>query len=73
VVDYLNYRAELIEDEISPLLMDRDKAQNIFEDVYKSYTPHCHLPMNKQKGEKQHYSYFTYNESNKLDHKLSTG
>ncbi len=59
VVEYLNYRAELIEIYVQPLLMDREKAQGIFVTLRNSYTPNCHLPMNKQKGEKQHYSYFT--------------
>lgn len=59
VVEYLNYRAELIEVYVRPLLMDREKAQEIFTNLRNSYTPTCHLPMNKQKGEKQHYSYFT--------------
>jgi hypothetical protein len=59
VVAYLNYRADLIEKDIFPLLMDRDKAERIFDRLRNSYTPRCHLPMNKQKGEKRHYSYFT--------------
>ena len=59
VTEYLNYRATLIEDDIQPVLMDREEAQSIFKDIYHSYTPQCHLPMNKQKGEKRHYSYFT--------------
>lgn len=59
VVEYLNYRAGLIEIDIRPLLMDREKAQEIFASLRNSYTPNCHLPMNKQKGEKLHYSYFT--------------
>jgi hypothetical protein len=39
--------------------MDREKAQRAFEALHNSYTPQCNLPMNKQKGEKRHYSYFT--------------
>jgi hypothetical protein len=59
VVEYLNYRASLIENDIRTLLMDREKAQIVFGSLRDSYTPNCHLPMNKQKGEKRHYSYFT--------------
>ncbi|MDY6868668.1 MAG: hypothetical protein SVT56_12360, partial [Chloroflexota bacterium] len=59
VVAYLNYRASVIEEKVQALLMDRDKAQKIFEDIHQSYTPTCSLPMNKQKGEKRHYSYLT--------------
>jgi hypothetical protein len=59
VVEYLNYRANLIKNDIRPLLMDRESAQTVFNDLFNSYTPNCHLPMNKQKGEKRHYSYFT--------------
>ena len=39
--------------------MNREKAQTIFDRLRSSYSPNCHLPMNKQKGEKRHYSYFT--------------
>jgi hypothetical protein len=59
VVEYLNYRANLIENNIRPLLMNREKAQTVFDRLRNTYSPNCHLPMNKQKGEKRHYSYFT--------------
>lgn len=59
VVEYLNYRATLIEEHVRPLLMNRDEAQVIFENLQNNYTFNCYLPMNKQKGEKKHYSYFT--------------
>ncbi len=59
VVAYLNYRATLLESTVQPLLMTRDKAKSIFQSLHDSYAPMCYLPMNKQKGEKLHYSYFT--------------
>lgn len=58
-VFYLNYRAELIEKNIEPLLMHRYQAQIIFERLTANYTPKCSLPFNKQKGEKRHLNYFT--------------
>ena len=58
-VEYLNYRAGVIENDIRPLLMDREEAEMVFRYLRDSYTPTCHLPMNKQKGEKRHYSYLT--------------
>lgn len=59
VVEYLNYRAATLENEINPLLMDRAQAQETFEELTASYKPSCCLPYNKQKGEKKHLNYLT--------------
>lgn len=56
---YLNFRAALLEGQVRPCLMDRKEAKTVFESLTKDYKPKCHLPMNKQKGEKRHYSYLT--------------
>ena len=59
VSNYLNFRAILLEEKVKSLLMDRKEAKKIFENLCKNYKAKCRLPMNKQKGEKRHYSYLT--------------
>jgi len=60
IVEYLNERARIVEEEIRPNLMNREQAKNIFEEI-KSQSPSakCSLPMNKQKGDKRHHAYLT--------------
>jgi len=57
LVDYLNYRAESLEERVAPNLMDREEAQAEFERLREELNPACALPMNKQKGDKQHHAY----------------
>jgi hypothetical protein len=59
LVEYLNLRATLLEEVAEPNLMNRDQARELFEDLKKKLNPTCALPMNKQKGEKRHYSFLT--------------
>lgn len=54
---YLNYRAECLESQVRPNLMNRNQAREIFEELRRKLRPRCTLPMNKQKGEKRHYAY----------------
>lgn len=57
LVKYLNYRAEILEREVEPLLMNREQARTEFERLHSDLQPSCALPMNKQKGEKKHHAY----------------
>ena len=57
LVSYLNFRAETLETQVLPNLMDRDEARIEFERIKERVRPKCHLPMNKQKKEKRHESY----------------
>ncbi len=59
VLTYLNYRADLLNDGVQQLLMSRDEAEQEFRKLLKDHSPRCHLPLNKQKGSKRHYAYFT--------------
>jgi len=54
---YLNRRAEILEKQAAPNLMNRDQAREIFEDLRGRLNPRCTLPLNKQRGEKRHHAY----------------
>lgn len=59
VLSYFVYRAKVLNETVEPLLMDVDKARTVYDNLYKRLSPQCHIPMNKQKGEKKTPSYFT--------------
>ncbi len=59
VVDYMNYRAEALEQFAQPRFMNRDEARAEFRRLYRDLRPKCLLPMNKQKGKKRHEAYLT--------------
>ncbi|MBN2286832.1 MAG: hypothetical protein JXI43_10325 [Tissierellales bacterium] len=59
LLDYLNYRSEIITKTVEPNLMNRDQAAKIFNHLKTKINPRCKLPMNKQKGKKRHYAYMT--------------
>lgn len=59
LLNYLNYRAQILEEQVEPLLMDRDEARIEFEKLRDSYDCTCNLPLNKQKKEKRHHAYLT--------------
>jgi len=52
ILCYLNHRAEVIENEIRPNLMNRKEARREFETLRGRLNPKCELPMNKQKKDK---------------------
>jgi hypothetical protein len=57
VATYVAKRAELLEMQVKPNLMDRDEARELFEEVRERVNPPASLlPMNKQKREKRHYA-----------------
>jgi len=57
VLEYLNYRAETLENDVAPLLMEKEEAEREFNRLMEEHNPECRLPMNKQKGEKRHRTY----------------
>jgi len=57
LVGYLNLRAEVLERQVQPMLMDREQARTEFERLRKECSPKCPLPMNKQKGDKRHEAF----------------
>ncbi|MCF8011631.1 MAG: hypothetical protein K9L17_11465 [Clostridiales bacterium] len=62
VVAYLDYRANLLNNCVKDFLMDVEPARRVFCDLLRQYKKQgltCSLPLNKQKGEKKDYAYFT--------------
>jgi hypothetical protein len=58
VIEYLNYRGDVIENHIKYMLMKREEAKNEFEKLQKKFSESkVKIQMNKQKGEKRHPSY----------------
>lgn len=57
--DYFKYRAEVLNNQVSNLLMDAHEAEALFKDVRRKLNPQCPLPMNKQKGNKRAYAFLT--------------
>jgi hypothetical protein len=58
VLDYLNFRAELIETDIKNQLLDRDGARVEYLELLKKFPKSkLKIQMNKQKGDKRHPSY----------------
>ncbi|MBL4697479.1 MAG: hypothetical protein JKX70_01455 [Phycisphaerales bacterium] len=59
LLNYFEFRAEILNDYVEPRLMDDKKAKIEFRKLKKQLKPTCPLPMNKQKGEKKAPAYFT--------------
>lgn len=59
LLSYLNYRAELLESQVEPALMNREQARRHFESLRDKLDPQCVLPMNRQTGEKRHHNFLT--------------
>jgi hypothetical protein len=57
VLDYLNYRSDLIEDEVSSLLMTPSEAQSEYQNMKDGYSPNSYMHLNKQKKEKKNHNY----------------
>jgi hypothetical protein len=58
MVAYFEYRAQILNEYVEPRLMMAERAQAIFEDLKKHWSPPCPLPMNKQSGAKKAPAYF---------------
>jgi hypothetical protein len=56
---YFQYRADVLNNEVSKLLMDVEEAKALYQKLHKKYSPTCKIPLNKQKGEKRAPAYFT--------------
>ena len=59
LVDYLEHRANVLNEYVAPRLMDVDRAKAEFERLRSALNPSCPLPLNKQRGDKRAPAYFT--------------
>lgn len=58
--DYFQYRADLLNKQVEPLLMDAAEAGQLFNDLCKKHKRKAsELPMNKQKGDKKKNAFLT--------------
>ena len=62
VLEYLDHRATLLNESVKNMLMNAHTAREQFENLHSFYLENnftCHLPLNKQKGEKREIAYYT--------------
>lgn len=62
VVEYMNYRADVLNNNVQAYLMNLEQAKSEFEKlkiIYEEEQFSCPIPMNKQKSEKQNPAFFT--------------
>jgi hypothetical protein len=59
IVDYMEYRGEVLTKDVEPNLMNKDQAKELFYEMKERINPTCPLPFNKQKNEKKDHSYLT--------------
>ena len=59
IVDYMEFRGDILTNEVEPNLMNKDQAKKLFYAMKKANKPKCPLPMNKQKNEKRDHSFLT--------------
>lgn len=59
LVSYLDFRRDLLHDQVDPNLMDAGQAKHEYSRLKKLLKPRCPLPMNKQKGAKKAPAYLT--------------
>lgn len=59
LIAYFDYRADVLNEYVEPLLMDAPRARAAFETLSKALSPKRPFPMNKQRGEKKQVAYLT--------------
>jgi hypothetical protein len=59
LMDYFKYRADVLNNFVEPRLMDKERAQKVFEELVNEYNSNCPVPLNKQKGDKKSVAYLT--------------
>jgi polyhydroxyalkanoate synthesis regulator phasin len=57
--EYFEHRAEVLTEFVEPRLMDKDRAREVFDELYREIRPKRSITMNKQTGEKAKPSYLT--------------
>lgn len=59
LLDYYEYRAKVLNQQVSAWLMDKARARREFEQLHRQLRPSCPLPQNKQKGPKKAPAFLT--------------
>lgn len=59
LLDYFSFRADLLNNIAQHYLMNREEAEALFTEIYRTSKPKCPMPMNKQKAEKRNYAFLT--------------
>ena len=59
VIDYFEYRADVLNRVVEPLLMDATKAEQLYAKLQRQLNPRVNVPMNKQSKEKKKPAFFT--------------
>ncbi len=59
MIGYLKHRKKVLNEKVEPSLMTAKTAKMIFSKLKKELKPNCPLPMNKQKGKKKDFAFFT--------------
>jgi hypothetical protein len=59
LLNYFEYRAQVLNSTVEPMLMDAEEARKLFSAYNKKLRPRCPLPMNKQKGKKRALAFLT--------------
>lgn len=57
--DYFAYRAGVLNEHVESRLMDKERAEEVFNEQFDALDDVVPLPMNKQTGDKKNYAYFT--------------
>jgi hypothetical protein len=59
LLEYFQYRADVLNNVVEPRLMNVARAKALFEKLKPKCWKSCPLPLNKQKGDKKAEAYFT--------------
>ena len=59
MIGYFKHRKKVLNEQVKPNLMDAKSAKTLFRKLKKELKPKCPLPMNKQKGKKRDFAFFT--------------
>jgi hypothetical protein len=59
LIEYSNYRSDVLTNEVKNNLMDKDQAKELFHEIFNKLNPTCPIPMNKQSGAMKDYNFLT--------------
>lgn len=59
LIDYFSHRAEVINGYVEPRLMNAERAEAVYGELYANVSSVLAIPANKQKGDKARPAYFT--------------